>query len=52
MNQDLQSQTAIVAGGTRGIGLATAQHIAARGCGVILRDIDVAEFDAAGAIKG
>jgi 3-oxoacyl-[acyl-carrier protein] reductase len=49
MNQDLQSQIAIVTGGVRGIGLATAQHLAARGCGIILWDIDVAGFDTAGA---
>ncbi|AMJ61549.1 SDR family NAD(P)-dependent oxidoreductase [Bosea sp. PAMC 26642] len=47
MKFDLSGQTAVVTGGARGIGLATARHLAARGCSIVLWDLDFEGFDAA-----
>ena len=43
----LSSETAIITGGVRGLGLAIAQRLAADGRRVILWDVDVSDFDAA-----
>lgn len=42
----LSSETAIITGGVRGLGLAIAQRLAADGRRVILWDVDVSDFDA------
>ena len=46
---DLKNRTAIVTGGGRGIGFATAQRMLASGASVVLWDIDAAALDKAGA---
>ena len=46
---DLKGRTAIVTGGARGIGFATAQKMLASGAAVALWDIDAAALDKAAA---
>ena len=38
----LQNKTSVVTGGARGIGLATAQELAAHGSNIVLADLDAA----------
>jgi 3-oxoacyl-[acyl-carrier protein] reductase len=50
---DLKSRTAIITGAARGIGLAIAQKLLARGAAVVLWDVDGAALDrAAASLKG
>ena len=49
MNQDRAGQTAVITGGGRGFGNAFGTALAARGCHVVLVDIDAAEAGAAAA---
>ncbi|MDN2502071.1 SDR family NAD(P)-dependent oxidoreductase, partial [Nocardia nova] len=48
-NADLTGRTAIVTGASRGIGLATAQALAAAGANVVLTSRDQESADAAAA---
>ena len=53
MNQDRAGQTAVITGGGRGFGKAFGTALAARGCHVVLVDIDAAVVgDAAAGIRG
>lgn len=48
MQTGLESQTVIVTGGARGIGLATAKHFANAGCNVVVWDVAFDEKEQGG----
>ena len=47
MKHSLEGQAAIITGGARGIGLATAQYLAGEGCRTILWDVNFDGIEAA-----
>jgi NAD(P)-dependent dehydrogenase (short-subunit alcohol dehydrogenase family) len=47
--QDLSGKVAVITGGASGIGLATARALRARGCALVLADVEVGPLDAAAA---